>query len=60
MEPKIVVLMTQTKPTPRMVRFDIEGGGRETMPNAYVSQEALKAAFGHFPDKVRITVEEVK
>lgn len=54
---KIVVKMSNTRPTLRMTRYDIVGGGREVMPNAYVSQEALKKAFGGSPDRIKITIE---
>lgn len=60
----ISFVVTSVKPTKNMVRFekfpgDEESNRRATMPNAYVQQRELMAAFSKLPKKVRITIEEV-
>lgn len=60
----ISLVVEQVKPTKNMVRFekfpnDEESNRRATLPNVYIQQRDLYAAFGKFPAKVRITIEEV-
>lgn len=59
-KPSITVQLFKTKTTLRMVRFDVEGKSRDLMPNAYISQDALKAAFGTYPDEIKVTIEKIK
>lgn len=51
------------KQTKNMIKFvanqDLEVARRATVADIYVRQTALANAFGKFPAKVRITIEEV-
>lgn len=61
----ITIVVEQVKQTKNMVRFekfpgDDEGNRRATVPNLYIQQTALATAFGKFPKKLKITIEEVE
>lgn len=61
----ITIELTQVKEALNTVRYekfpgDKEGNNRATVPNMYVQQNALACAFGKFPKKIKITIEEVE
>lgn len=65
LKPFIQLDVSQVKETKNMVRFekfpgDEDANRRATVPNLYVQQKDLATAFGKFPKKVRITIEEIE
>ena len=59
---QIVITLEQTKETKNMMRYDAPGADEDArrqgnVPNLYVRKTALAAAFGGFPLKLKITLE---
>lgn len=57
----VTIELEKAKETKNMVRYEPMPGDEErnrkaTVPNLYVQQNVLKAAFGDFPKKIKIQI----
>lgn len=59
----VVDLLRDAKDRKNTLRFNAVGNEeqqkRASVSMVYVQQSALKAAFGEFPDRVRVTIEKL-
>ena len=57
----IVVELDRVKETRKGVKYGTDDWDNATVPgHIYPTKAALAEAFGRFPDRIRITIEEVK